>query len=147
MQDRVMSHEKIEIIWNAQIMEVLGEDKVSGIRYKDIISGKETDVPLEGVFLAIGHKPDTEIFKDHVAVDSKGYILNSQYYALKMLGKNPDTSLASQFDPFYTTMTTVPGVFAAGDCVDYTYRQASTAAGMGVAASLDAERWLELKKA
>lgn len=147
MQDRVLHHEKIEVIWNAQITEVTGEEKVSGVNYKDIVTGKESHIDLEGIFLAIGHKPDTDIFKDHVAVDEKGYILNSQYYGLKMLNGSADATLAKKFDPTYTTMTSVPGVFAAGDCVDHIYRQATSAAGMGVAASLDAERWLEVQHA
>lgn len=138
MQDRVLKHPKIEVIWNATISEIVGDQKVSGVKYK-LTSGENKELPLDGVFIAIGHKPDTEIFKDFIQLDAQGYILNSQQYALEQL-RSPGTS--GTFDPAYPTMTSVPGIFAAGDCVDHLYRQASTSAGMGVAAALDVEHWL-----
>ena len=117
MQDRVLKHPKIEVIWNTAVEEVLGEQKVTGLKIKDKSSSvKESAV--DGLFLAIGHKPDTDIFKGQIDLDQKGYILV----------KN--------------SMTNRAGVFAAGDCVDHQYRQAAPAVGMGVAAALDAERWL-----
>jgi len=114
MQERVLKNPKIEVIWNNEVEEVLGETRVEGVKLKT------QKLNLDGVFIAIGHKPDTEIFKDQIELDKKGYIVVKNY------------------------MTSVPGVFAAGDCVDYKYRQAATAVGMGVAAALEAEKYLAL---
>lgn len=119
MQDRVLNNPKIEVIWNTAVEEVLGENRVEGVRLKNN-EGKTSELKLDGLFIAIGHKPDTEIFKDQIELDKKGYIVVKQ------------------------SMTSVPGVFAGGDCVDHIYKQAATAVGMGVAAALDAERWLEV---
>lgn len=144
MQERVKTHEKIEIIWNTAVVDVLGDEKVTGAKLKNVENGTETEVSLDGIFVAIGHKPDTELFTGKILLDEKGYIYNGQYYALHHLtvpGKD-----AAQFDSSFPTMTSVPGVFAGGDCVDTIYRQASTAAGMGVAAALDAERWLQINQ-
>ncbi|MCX7997169.1 MAG: thioredoxin-disulfide reductase [Patescibacteria group bacterium] len=143
MQQRVLNNAKIEVLWNSAVVEVLGEDKVTGVLLKDSLTNKERQVDLDGVFLAIGHKPDTDIFKDKIALDEKGYIFTGQSYALRSLDPSLDFSLSSKFSIRFPTMTSVPGIFAGGDCVDTIYRQASTAAGLGVAASLDAERWLE----
>jgi thioredoxin reductase (NADPH) len=139
MQDRVLNHPKIEVIWNATISEIVGDQKVSGVKYK-VTTGEDKELALDGVFIAIGHKPDTEIFKDLIMLDERGYILNSQMFALQLL--RSDSADKSKFDPLYLTMTSVPGIFAAGDCVDHLYRQASTSAGMGVEAALDVEHWL-----
>ncbi len=119
MQDRVLNNPKIEVIWNTAVEEVLGENRVEGVRLKNN-EGKTSELKLDGLFISIGHKPDTEIFKDQIELDKKGYIVVKQ------------------------SMTSVPGVFAGGDCVDHIYKQAATAVGMGVAAALDAERWLEV---
>lgn len=119
MQDRVLNNPKIEVIWNTAVEEVLGESRVEGVRLKNS-DGKTSELKLDGLFIAIGHKPDTEVFKDRIELDKKGYIVVKQ------------------------SMTSVPGVFAGGDCVDHIYKQAATAVGMGVAAALDAERWLEV---
>lgn len=155
MQERVLNHPQIEVVWNAEVTEVTGDTHVEGIVLK--ISGKdERKIALNGVFLAIGHKPDTELFKDKIELDKKGYIMTSAMKAQEMISllqgssdlKQPACRQAGgtmkQYDLKYQTMTSVPGVFAAGDCVDHVYRQAATAAGMGVAASLDLERYLEL---
>lgn len=115
MQDRVKNNPKIKILWKSQVTEILGENKVEAVQ---INKGKE--LPVDGVFLAIGHKPATEIFKGKIEMDEAGYIKT-----------------------FNNTMTSVEGIFAAGDCVDFRYRQAVTAAGMGCQAAIDAERWLE----
>lgn len=114
MQDRVLKNPKIEVIWNSAVEEVVGEKKVEGVRLSP-----EKLLTLDGVFIAIGHKPDTDVFKNHIDLDQKGYIVVKDY------------------------MTSVPGVFAAGDCADHKYRQAATAVGMGVAAALEVERYLE----
>lgn len=157
MQERVLQHPKIEIIWNTEVVEVLGKEKVEGIRLKT-----DSILKLDGLFVAIGHKPDTDLFKDKIELDKKGYIITSVRKAIDIASllhgstlpvnrqvavktmKPRQTWLAqfANFDFSYQYMTTVPGVFAAGDCVDYKYRQAATAVGMGVAAALEAEDWL-----
>lgn len=153
MQERVLNDKKIEVVWNAEVMEVLGTNNVEGIKLK--IAGKEEKtIQLNGVFLAIGHKPDTDLFKEKIELDNKGYIMTSAMKAQE-IAKLINGQIAQKeqyknitiqpFDMSYQTMTSVKGIFAAGDCVDHTYRQAATAAGMGVAASLDLERYLELK--
>lgn len=139
MQKRVLEHDKIEVIWNAQVEEVLGQMKVEGLKLK--IGNDTREVKVEGVFVAIGHRPDTDLVKDKVELDAKGYVVTTSIAALINFSKQ--TYSQEQFDVRYQTMTSVPGVFGAGDCVDHVYKQASTAAGLGVQASLDVERWLE----
>lgn len=124
MQARVENNPKIKILWNSQVVEIMGENKVEAIK----INNAET-VKTDGVFLAIGHKPATEIFKGQIEMDEKGYIKT-----------NPPAG-----GQVFQTMTSVPGVFAAGDVVDSRYRQAITAAGMGCQAAIDAEKYLENK--
>ena len=122
MQDRAMKNDKIEFHWNTQPLEVLGDGTtVTGVRVKDVLSGVERVVPVGGYFSAIGHKPNTDLFKGQLDMNEVGY-LNV---------RSP------------STYTNIEGVFAAGDVADPTYRQAITAAGMGCAAAIDAERWLE----
>ncbi|OIP65836.1 MAG: thioredoxin-disulfide reductase [Nitrospirae bacterium CG_4_9_14_3_um_filter_53_35] len=121
MQDRASANKKIHFVLDSVIEQILGEDKaqVTGLRIRNVKSGEVTDIPCEGVFIAIGHAPNTKVFQGQIELDAKGYI------ALK--GK---------------TRTSVSGVFAAGDVVDPVYKQAITAAGMGCMAALDAERFL-----
>ena len=119
MRERALANEKIEVAWNSVVDEILGEDGVTGLRLKDTKTGALRELPVTGVFMAIGHDPNTEIFKGHVDTDAEGYIVVGE-----------------------TTETNVPGVFAAGDVVDKRYRQAITAAGQGCAAALDAEKFL-----
>jgi thioredoxin reductase (NADPH) len=123
MADRALQDPRIQPLWNSLVEEVLGDDTagVTGIRLKDVSSGKTRDVPVSGVFLAIGHTPNTAFLKGQLVIDSKGYIVLTQ----------PSSS-----------QTSVEGVFAAGDVADSVYRQAITAAGMGCRAAIDAERWL-----
>jgi thioredoxin reductase (NADPH) len=120
MQDRAFKNPKISFIWNADVAEVLGEDEVTGLRLRDVKTGEESIVPVQGLFLAIGHKPNTDLFKGVIEMDRAGYIV-----------------------PIEHTMTNIPGVFAAGDVTDHRYRQAVTAAGDGCRAAIDLERWLE----
>ena len=120
MQERAFTNEKIKFVWNAAIEEVLGETSMTGLRVRDVNTGEVTDLPVTGLFVAIGHDPRSDLFDGQVDRDDEGYIL-----------------VASP-----TTLTNVPGVFAAGDVVDHTYRQAITAAGTGCAAALDAERYI-----
>lgn len=121
MQERAKKNEKITFLWNSTIVEFLGDSVLSGVRVKDTQTGEEKEVPCAGVFIAIGHIPNTKFLDDAVSVDDQGYIVVE-------LG---------------TVKTNVSGVFAAGDVVDKRYRQAVTAAGMGCMAAMDAEKWLE----
>ncbi len=123
MQERALANEKIRVIWNAEIAEVIGEaeKKVTGVKLRDTKTGAITEMPIDGVFVAIGHKPNTAFLQGQLAMDSRGYV---------------------QVKPG-TSYTSVEGVFAAGDVHDAVYRQAITAAGSGCMAAIDAERWLE----
>lgn len=120
MADRVLAHEKIDVRWNSVVTEVLGDDTVTGVLLRNVATDETEDFATEGVFVAIGHIPNTAVFGDQIALNEKGYL-----------------------ETFENTSTSVAGVFGAGDVVDFTYRQAITAAGMGCQAALDAERWLE----
>ena len=123
MQERTFANPKIFVRWDSTIIDVLGEKAVSGVRLKNIKTGVEEDYPCQGLFLAIGHKPATDIFKDQLEVDSHGFIVVHDF-----------------------TKTSVWGVFAAGDVQDPHYRQASVASGFGVMAMLDAEKFLATLK-
>ena len=122
MQDRVLNHEKIEVVWNSTVEKINGEGAVSSILIKDTIDSSEKELILDGVFVAIGHDPNVGFLDGFIELDDKGYIKT---------GFTTETS------------TSVPGVFAAGDVADSIYRQAITAAGTGCQAAIDAERWLE----
>ncbi|GAB4219564.1 MAG: thioredoxin-disulfide reductase [Candidatus Microgenomates bacterium] len=155
MQERVFNNAKIEIIWNAQVEEVLGENKVEGVKIAKLLNGQmvKEQILLDGVFVAIGHKPDTDIFKGQIELDEKGYVITSERAAIenikyqisniKYSNQISNIYKVEKYNFNYKTLTSVNGVFAAGDCVDYQYRQAATAAGYGVAAALEVERWLE----
>jgi thioredoxin reductase (NADPH) len=134
MQDRAMASDKISFVWNSTVDEVLGNQKVEGARLRNLQTGELSDISAGGMFVAIGHTPNTALFRGHLQLDPAGYIV---------AGKN----LSADWDPTspYETRTSVEGVFAAGDVVDHTYRQAITASGTGCMASIDAERWLESK--
>ena len=121
MSDRVLSNPKIKPVWDSVVTEVFDakQDKVTGVKLKNLKTGAESVLDCAGVFIAIGHAPNTAIFKGQIEMDANGYII-----------------------PKNGTMTNVPGVFVAGDCSDHVYRQAITAAGMGCAAAIDAERFL-----
>jgi thioredoxin reductase (NADPH) len=123
MQQRVLNHPKIQVVWNSVVDEVLGDDTngVTALRLRDVKTGQQRDLPVSGVFLALGHTPNTEFLDGQLESDAKGYLV------VKDLAR---------------TTTSVPGVFAAGDVADSVYRQAVTAAGMGCKAAIDAERWL-----
>ncbi|MFQ5429602.1 MAG: NAD(P)/FAD-dependent oxidoreductase, partial [Phycisphaerae bacterium] len=121
MARRALEHPKIEILWNKIVTDVLGDESISGVRLKDTQSNTESDLPLGGLFMAIGHTPATKFLSGQLELDEKRYV------KIK--------------DPARTT-TSVEGVFAAGDVADSVYRQAVTAAGMGCKAAIDAEKWL-----
>ena len=120
MQHRAMSNPKIKFAWDSEVAEVLGDDRVSGLKLRNIKTGEESTLPVTGMFVAIGHDPRSELFTTQLPLNPEGYLLV----------EHP------------TTRTAIDGVFAAGDVVDHIYRQAVTAAGTGCAAALDAERWL-----
>lgn len=121
MADRAMKNPKIEVLWNTEVDEVLGDKVVNGLRLRNNKTGEKQTLPVEGYFAAIGHKPNTDLFKGQLEMNEVGYLITK--------GK--------------TTYTSVPGVFASGDVQDPTYRQAITAAGTGCMAAIDAERWME----
>lgn len=157
MQERAFQNPKIKIILNTQVEEVLGLKKVEAIKIKSKKEKKEISQKLkvDGLFVAIGHKPDTDIFKGLIELDEKGYVITSKRLALEMAKakygvKDAEKSafwekIVFQFDFNFQTQTSLQGVFAAGDCVDHIYRQAATAAGQGVEAALEVEKWLEEK--
>jgi thioredoxin reductase (NADPH) len=120
MQDRALTNDKIRFAWDSEVVEILGADKLSGVRLRNLKTGEESELAVTGLFVAIGHDPRSELFRGQIHLDEEGYVLVS--------GR--------------TQMTNQPGVFACGDLVDHTYRQAVTAAGTGCAAALDAERYL-----
>jgi thioredoxin reductase (NADPH) len=120
MQERAFANPKIKFRWNSEVSEVLGDTKITGLRLRDTVTGEQSDLAVGGVFVAIGHDPRSELFTGQLDTDSEGYLLVDQP----------------------STRTAIPGVFACGDVVDHTYRQAVTAAGTGCAAALDAERYL-----
>ena len=121
MQERAFSNPKIDFLWNHEVIRYIGESKLEGITVRDVNSGNEKNIDLSGLFIAIGHKPNTDIFVNQLDLLDNGYV-------------------ATRSD---SSLTNVPGVFACGDVQDFTYRQAITAAGSGCMAAIDAERWLE----
>lgn len=121
MQDRAKSNDKIKFAWNSQVVDVLGDEKMTGLKLEDTVTGEVREIDATGLFVAIGHDPRNDLFKGMIDLDDEGYVVVD--------GRSSRTSL--------------PGVFACGDVVDHTYRQAITAAGSGCAAALDAERYLE----
>ena len=120
MAERAMNNPKIKFVWNSQIVEVLGEQEVTGIKVRDNATGSESIIDCQGLFVALGHVPQTELFREVLDMDDNGFI--------KLQGG--------------TSLTSMQGVFAAGDCADPRYRQAITAAGAGCRAAIDAERYL-----
>jgi thioredoxin reductase (NADPH) len=121
MQERALANEKIRVIWDSVVDEIAGDDAVTGVKLRNVKTGAVSDLRTDGVFMAIGHTPNTSLFEGQLELDETGYVLVTE----------PRTS------------TSVPGVFAAGDVTDRTYRQAVTAAGQGCKAAIDAERFLE----
>jgi thioredoxin reductase (NADPH) len=123
MQERAFENDKIDFVWNSLVTEIFGNGKVEGVRLKSTVDGTESEMRAGGIFVAIGHTPNTKLFEGQLEL-TEGYIVT----------------------PGESTQTSVEGVFAAGDVVDFRYRQAITAAGMGCMAAIDAERWLEANR-
>ena len=122
MAERALANEKISVRWNAVVEDVLGDETVSGVRVRDVVTGETEDIPAEAMFVAIGHTPNTELFAGQLELDADGYVTTEG------------------------TRTSVEGVFACGDVQDRVYRQAVTAAASGCMAAIDAERWLEASR-
>ncbi|HET9078664.1 MAG TPA: thioredoxin-disulfide reductase [Acidimicrobiales bacterium] len=121
MQDRAFKNPKIRFVWDSVVTDIVGESKVEGLQLRNVVTGEESVLPVSGVFVAIGHVPNTALFDGQLDMDETGYLRTAPG----------------------STATNIPGVFAAGDVQDHTYRQAITAAGSGCMAAIDAERWLE----
>ena len=122
MQDRALANPTIEFLWNSQVTEVVGDGKVTGVRLQDTVHGAESELPVTGLFVAIGHEPNTALLGGQLELEDNGYVRT-----------------------FGGARTSVDGVFVCGDVQDHTYRQAITAAGSGCMAAIDAERWLEAR--
>lgn len=122
MQDRAKQNDKISFVWDTGVADILGDGKVRGVTLRHLSTGQITERAIDGVFVAIGHKPNTDLFRGQLEIDENGYIIRRR-----------------------RSMTSVEGVFVAGDVHDHTYRQAVTAAGYGCEAAMDAERWLNEK--
>lgn len=120
MQERVFSNKKISFVWDSEVAEILGDNSVAGVRLRNVNTGAQTEFKCNGVFMAIGHEPNTKFLKGKIETDERGYVVVKKH-----------------------TMTSVEGVFAAGDVVDHRYRQAVTAAADGCRAAMDAEKWLQ----
>jgi len=120
MQDRAFANPKIEFVWNSEVADVVGDGAVESVRLRDTVTGAESDLDAQGVFVAIGHDPNTALFRDQLDLDENGYIITAAD----------------------STRTSLEGVFAAGDVQDHVYRQAITASGSGCMAAIEAERWL-----
>ncbi len=120
MQERLFANDKIDVVWNSVVEEVLGEDRVEGLALRDTVTGGESRLEVDGLFVAIGHDPNTNLVKGQIDLDDNGYVITE-----------PNS-----------TRTSVEGVFAAGDVQDHVFRQAVTAAGSGCMAAIEAERWL-----
>lgn len=120
MQERALANEKMKFAWNSQVVDILGDQKVSALVLEDTVTGERRELPATGLFIAIGHDPRSELVKGQIDVDAEGYVLVKER----------------------TSLTNLEGVFACGDLIDHSYRQAITAAGSGCAAALDAERFL-----
>ncbi len=121
MAQRVLDHDRIDVIWNASVEEMVGDPTLNAVRLVDTVTGERSEIEASGLFVAIGHDPNTALFRDQLKLDENGYIV---------------------LEGDGSTRTSVPGVFAAGDVADHVYRQAITAAGTGCQAALDAQRWL-----
>ena len=121
MQERVLSNPKVRVIWDSVVEEIIGDGAVTGVRLRNVTTGEEGELATGGVFVAIGHTPNTDLLKGQLELSDAGYVIVQEP----------------------TTRTNVPGMFAAGDVTDVIYRQAVTAAGQGCKAAMDAERFLE----
>jgi thioredoxin reductase (NADPH) len=144
MLEKARKEPKIAFLTNKIVTDLTGEPTVAGVVLQDVVTGKSTNYPAQGFFLAIGHKPNTDFLKGFVELDEKGYVKITNY-KLQINNDKAGEAKSSYIQSMMTpqTMTSVEGVFAAGDCTDPRYRQAIVAAGMGCMAAIDAQKWLE----
>lgn len=142
LQERVLNDNKIKVLWNTELKEILGDgQRVTGLKL--LQEGKETELSADGVFMAVGYQPNSAIFVNQIKTNEQGYITTKQFgNAQALLELNKEENSAAE--NYFPTMTSVPGVFAAGDVTDSLYRQAVVAAGSGAMAAIDIERWLEM---
>lgn len=148
MLDRAKKNPKITFLTNKTVEEVSGETSVTGLKLKDVKTGEVSEFPTQGLFLAIGHVPNTKFLNGFIDLDKKGYVMTFDRLAQDHLKGNnvlKDDKLENlkNSNPHFTTCTSILGVFAAGDCVDFHYRQAIVAAGQGCMAAMDVQSWLE----
>lgn len=138
MQERVKALSNVKIVWNSEVVDILGEEKVMGVRIQDVINGKQTEMEIDGVFVAIGHFPNTKIFEGQVHLDQKGYVLRTRggEHHVPVVGGE------EVVHEHFRTMSSVAGVFVAGDVHDHHYKQAVTAAAYGCEAALEVGRYL-----
>lgn len=137
MQNRVIENSKVEILWNSEVIGLTGDPKLTHLRLKNNQSHVESVVHADGLFFAIGHRPNSDLFDKSIKKDEKGYILTT------LNGLSSKDDIYDIWVHKYPTMTSIDGVFAAGDVVDFRYRQAITASAYGTMAALDVEKWLE----
>jgi thioredoxin reductase (NADPH) len=144
MADRILANPKVEPIWNTAVEAVVGTEDpnrhVNGLKLKNVLTGETSDLAVDGLFIAIGHKPNVEVFAGQLETTDDGYLLTRAAQAWQGVAR--DAGWSDRY-PNYATATSVEGVFACGDVVDTHYRQAITAAGTGCAAAIDCEKWLE----
>ncbi len=154
MQDRVLTNPKISIVWDSIVEEAIGQAKLEAVKIKNVKTGQVSQLVTDGLFVAIGHKPNTDFVADLVELDSKGYIITSQRLMFEMarlsqsksfLEPERIASIKSKFDYHYPHSTSVEGIWAAGDVADYRYQQAVTAAGSGCSAALELMEWMQNK--
>jgi thioredoxin reductase (NADPH) len=142
MQERALANPKIEVMWNTVITELKGEGKLSSVELEDTVTHAKRDMPLDGIFVAIGHIPNSNFAQGILTMDEAGYLIPKSKQIAKMVleqgYEHPDMNL-----PQFPTMSDIPGIFIAGDVEDKMYRQAITAAGDGCRAAMDCEKWLE----
>jgi len=148
MQKRVLDNPKVEVWWNSEVREARGAEKLEKIVVVNSGTKETKEVAMDGLFYAIGHKPVTEIFKGQLELDQKGYLVTGmnglgEVQGARLKVEESDGGAQKLWLSGFPTMTSVKGVFGAGDVVDFRYKQAVTAAGMGCQAALDAEKWLE----
>lgn len=141
MQDRVLNNPKVKVIWDSVVDDILGEDRVSGVRIKNVKTNDESEISVDGIFVAIGHEPATKLFAGKLELDKKGYIKKVQSEKFKVQNEKGEV-IGNRFN----MMTSVEGVFTAGDVHDFHYKQAVTAAGFGCQAALEALAWLDEQK-
>lgn len=146
MQDRVLQNPKVHVLWNSVVTEIIGEQKVEQLRIENTQTHEVSKVPADGIFVAVGHKPSTALFSDSLQLDDKGFVV-TRFGLSKTSVSMAAQNLGEHDFVKFPTMTSVNGVFASGDVVDFRYKQAITAAGFGTMSALDCQWWLEEQNA